>query len=111
MGSAVGPSQAKPERLRVRGERIAPPLDYARGLEARHGRDEVAAREVVGRREGLTAGAVRVLLGHRRAAPGAAGDDAPEGSRLAAELACDEGAVVHAADRSGRGRVEGVRRL
>ena len=62
--------------------------------------DEVAAGDVVRRRERLAVGRVRVLLGHRRAPERAADDDAAERARLASDLLRDGGAVgvsVHAA--------------
>src|SRR5438477_1402883 len=78
----------------------APALDAAVRLEPRDGRDEVAAGDVVRRRERLPVGCVRLLLSHRRAAEGAADDDAAERARLAPELARDDLAIslsVHAA--------------
>ena len=77
-----------------------PALDAAGGLEPRDRRDEMAARDVVRRRERLAVGCVRVLLGDGRAAERAADDDAAEGARLPSELPRDGGAVgvsAHAA--------------
>jgi hypothetical protein len=84
-------------QLRVGRDRRHPAFDTSGGLEARDGCYEVAAREVVRRREGLAVGAVRLLLGHGGQAPRTARDDAPEGSRLAPELPRDDGAIVHLA--------------
>ena len=75
-----------------------PAFDTAAGLEAGHGGDEVAAGQVVRRRERLAIRCVRMLLGHRRQSERAPDDDALERARLAAELPRDDvGVSVHAA--------------
>ena len=92
-----GPLELVAER-RIVCDRRGPPLDPAHGLEPGDGGDEMAAGEVVGRRERLPARAVGSLLGDGRATPGAACDDPPEGAGLTAELERDDGAIVHGAD-------------
>ena len=89
------PARGVAQRRVVR-DRGAPALDPAGGLEPGDGGDQVAAREVVRRRERLAVRRVRLLLGHGRQPPRAAGDDAPERARLSAELTGDGGAIVHA---------------
>src|SRR5581483_4972460 len=87
----VGGGEARRE-LRLGAHGLAPALDPSRRLEPRHGGDEVAAREVVRRRERLAAGRVRALRDRRRAER-TTDDDAAERTRLPPELARDEGPI------------------
>ena len=70
--------------------RLAPALDAAGRLEARDRGDEVAAGQLVRRRERLAGRVVRRLLGDRRAAERAADGDAAERARRPAELPGDD---------------------
>jgi hypothetical protein len=80
-------------KLRILRGRARPAFDTADALEPGDCGDEVAARDVVRRRERLTVGVVRLLLGDRGTAERAADDHAFEGTRLTAELAGDDGAI------------------
>ena len=86
--------EALREPFVVRGE-LAPALDPAGGLEPGDGGDQVAAGEVEGRRKGIAAAVVRRLDRYGRRAERAADGDAQERARLAAQLALDDGAVIH----------------
>ena len=63
-------------RMTKRSVAFAPALDTAHGLEPRDGRDQVAAGQVVGRREGIAGAVVRRLLGDGRGAERTTRDDA-----------------------------------
>src|SRR5690242_19653071 len=76
---------------------VAPALDPAGRLEAGDLRDEMAAGDVVGRRERLAVRVVGALLRDRGPAERAADGHAPESARRAADLSGYDGAfVVHA---------------
>ena len=54
-----------PSQLLVGLHLLTPTLDSSRGLETRHGGDEVPARQVVRGRERSAVGVIGLLLGHR----------------------------------------------
>jgi hypothetical protein len=99
-GSAGGERAADPallpgRLLEARGEpgivcdRAAPALDAPLSLQPRDGGDQVTAGEVVRGRERRAGGVVRLLLGDRRAKERTAGDDAPDDTGFATQLARD----------------------
>ena len=83
-------------QLGARGDGGAPALDAAGRLEPGDGGDEVAAGEVVGRRERGALGVVRLLLGDGGEAERAAGRDPAERPGAPADLALDDVAILHA---------------
>jgi hypothetical protein len=74
---------------------VAPTLHPARRLQPGHCSDELRARQVVRRREGIAGVVVRPLLGDDRRPVGAADRDAAECARGPTELSFNEGAVIH----------------
>ncbi len=86
----------------IRAHRVAPALDAARRLEARHRCHEMAARQPVRRGERLAVSRVGVLLGHRRAPERTAHDYAPECPGLSSELSGHDCAIVHVVTVAGR---------
>jgi hypothetical protein len=89
-----------PSQLWIMLEPTAPALDAACRFHPRDCRDQMRAGEVVRGRERLARPAVRRLLGYRRAPERAPDGHAPECPRRAAELPCDDGAVIIHASRS-----------
>src|SRR4029453_10350639 len=84
-------------QLRALADGLRPALDAAFGLEPRDLGDQLWAGQVIGRRERRAVCVARPLLGDGREAVRAADDHAPKGARRTAELAGDDGLIVHAA--------------
>ena len=92
----LGRSEEVITEIGIGGNSIAPALDSACRLEARHRGDRVAAREVVGRRKRSTALVIRGLFGDRRQAEWAAHHDAVKCPRGTTDLAFDDVSILHA---------------
>ena len=73
----------------------APAFDSSRGFETRERGHEMRARQVVGRREGVSFRVVRLLLGYCRPAVRTADGHAAQRTRRPAELTRDDRPVIH----------------
>lgn len=107
-GDSAGELRAQPLLLLVRTletrtqllvfrRRAAPALDSTRRLESGDGGDEVRAGEVEGGRERFAAVVERRLLRHRWLPVWTTDCDPFERARRAADLARDDGSIVHPA--------------
>src|SRR5437764_4345205 len=82
-------------RVIVGGDKALVAIDAAGVLEGADGGDGAGAGQVVGGGKGLAVFEVGVLLDDGRRAVGTAGGDAADTAWSAAELALDEGEIIH----------------